>query len=289
MPGMPEISAARYRAGQGEPLVLVHGFTATWRCWMPVLAELVPRFDVLAPTLHGHAGGPPPPTGPAHSTEEAADHLEKLLDDQGVGEAHFAGNSMGGALSLEMAKRGRAKSVVAISPGGGWRADDTAEGERIIKWFERQRKMGERGAKYTPRLMRRPGLRKILLRDVMVHGELVSPSEAVDLAEGSRGCTVVDDVFATIRSGTALLRDLDRISCPTLVVWGAKDRILPMDRHAARFREEIPGVQFRVLPGLGHTPMWDDAGQIAGIIADWASTSVPQAPVQRVEEPAQAG
>ena len=285
---MAEISAARYRAGEGEPLVLVHGFTATWRCWKPVLADLVPRFDVLAPTLHGHAGGPPPPEHAAHSTEEAANHLEKLLDEQGVGEAHFAGNSMGGALSLELAKRGRAKSVVAISPGGGWRADDVAEGERIIKWFQRQRKMGEQFATWTPRLMKRPGLRKILLRDVMVHGELVSPSEAVALAEGSRGCTVVDDVFETIRSGSALLRDLDRISCPTLVVWGQKDRILPLDRHAARFREEIPGVQFRVLPGLGHTPMWDDAGLIAEIIADWASTSAAQVGVQRVEETAQA-
>jgi pimeloyl-ACP methyl ester carboxylesterase len=285
---MAEISAARYRAGEGETLVLVHGFTATWGCWKPVLADLVPRFDVLAPTLHGHAGGPPPPTGPAHSTEEAANHLETLLDEQGVGEAHFAGNSMGGALSLEMAKRGRAKSVVAISPGGGWRAEDTAEGERIIKWFQRQRKMGEQFAAWTPRLMKRPGLRKILLRDVMVHGELVSPREAIELAEGSRGCTVVDDVFETIRKGTALLTDLDRISCPTLVVWGSKDRILPMDRHAARFREEIPGVQFRVLPGLGHTPMWDDAGLVAEIIADWASRSAGAARVERVEEAAQA-
>ena len=111
---------------------------------------------------------------------------------------------------------------------------------------------------------------------------------AVQLAEDSQGCTVVDDVFATIRSGSALLRDLDRISCPTLVVWGAKDRILPMDRHAARFREEIPGVQFRVLPGLGHTPMWDDAILIADIIADWASASATQVGVQRVQETAQA-
>ena len=57
---MPEISPARYRAGEGPPLVLVHGFTATWRCWLPLLAELVPHFDVLAPTLHGHDGGPEP-------------------------------------------------------------------------------------------------------------------------------------------------------------------------------------------------------------------------------------
>src|SRR3954467_10289344 len=153
-----EISPALYRAGEGEPLVLVHGFTATWRCWLPVLAELVPRFEVIAPTLHGHYGGPPPPDGPAHSITDAADHLETLLDGLGVEQAHFAGNSMGGALSLELAKRGRARSVIAISPGGGWREDDTQEPQRIITWFERNQKIAKATAKYTPRLMRRPGM-----------------------------------------------------------------------------------------------------------------------------------
>ena len=124
---MPELSHALYRAGHGDPLVLVHGFTATWRCWLPVLAELVPRFEVIAPTLHGHDGGPEPPTGRAQSLSDATDHMEHLLDRLGIGTAHFAGNSMGGALSLELAKRGRARSVVAISPGGGWMEDDRAE------------------------------------------------------------------------------------------------------------------------------------------------------------------
>src|SRR3954466_7285106 len=99
-----EISERLYRAAGGEPLVLVHGFTATWRCWHPVLADLVPRFEVIAPTLHGHDGGPPPPHSPAPSIAEAADHFERLLDDLGVDTAHFAGNSMGGAISLELAK-----------------------------------------------------------------------------------------------------------------------------------------------------------------------------------------
>src|SRR5690349_24326361 len=100
-----EISPALYRAGEGPPLVLVHGFTATWRCWRPVLADLVPRFEVFAPTLHGHAGGPPFPDGsPAGSVADGADHFEALLDEHGVGTAHFAGNSMGGAISLELAK-----------------------------------------------------------------------------------------------------------------------------------------------------------------------------------------
>ena len=146
---MAEISAARYRAGEGEPLVLVHGFTATWRCWMPVsptscrASTSSPRRCTATPAARRRRPAPP------HSTEEAADHLEKLLDEQGVGEAHFAGNSMGGALSLEMAKRGRAKSVVAISPGGGWRARTPPRASGSSSGSSAQRKAG-RAARSTP-------------------------------------------------------------------------------------------------------------------------------------------
>src|SRR3954447_6365416 len=80
-PTMPEISPALYRAGEGEPLVLIHGFTATWRCWLPVLADLVPRFEVIAPTLHGHdGGGELPPRDTPYSIAQAADFFERHLD-----------------------------------------------------------------------------------------------------------------------------------------------------------------------------------------------------------------
>ena len=269
---MPEMSPALYRAGEGDPLVLVHGFTATWRCWLPVMAELVPRFDVIAPTLHGHDGGPSlPETQHARSTVEAADHLEQQLDELGVGEAHLVGNSLGGALVLELAKRGRALSVVAISPGGGWPEEDKEEGLRIIKWFARNQKLARASAPHAARIMRRPLARKLALRDVMVYGDQVPPGEAVMLLESSIRCSVVEDVFETIRNGTALLTGLDQIEAPVLVTWGDKDRILPLPKHGPRFRDEIPGVQFRVMKGIGHTPMWDDPGLIAKTIADFAT------------------
>jgi pimeloyl-ACP methyl ester carboxylesterase len=271
---MAEISPARYRAGEGEPLVLLHGFTATWRCWLPNLALLVPKFDVMAPTLHGHDGGPVVPDGKkAKSIGEAADHVEQQLDELGVETAHFAGNSMGGALSLELAKRGRARSVVAISPGGGWRAEDREEGERIVRWFARNQKIAKASLPRIEKVMRRPGLRKIALRDVMTRGDQVPPYEAAQLVRSSVACTVVDDVFATIRSGAGLLRDLDRIECPVCVAWGDKDRILPLAKHGPRFRDEIPGVDFRVWKGLGHTPMWDDHVLVADTIANFASAA----------------
>lgn len=277
---MPEISDARYRAGSGEPLVLLHGFTATWRCWLPVIAELVPRFEVIAPTLHGHDGGPElPPGGPAHSLAEAARHVEQQLDDLGVDSAHFAGNSMGGALALELAKRGRARSVVAISPGGGWREDDAAEGERIIKWFARNQRLARMSLSRLPRIMARPGTRRLALRDVMARGDQVPADQAIQLVRSSVRCGVVEDVFAAIRAGTALLRDLDRVDCPVLVTWGSKDRILPMAKHAQRFRDEIPGVELRVHEGIGHTPMWDAPGLIAATIGDFAAAAAERSGV----------
>ena len=282
---MPEITPARYRAGHGEPLVLVHGFTATWPCWRPVLADLVPRFDVFAPTLHGHDGGPPPPDGPAHTIAHAADHFESLLDEQGIETAHFAGNSMGGALALEMAKRGRARSVVAISPGGGWEADDTEEPERIIKWFARNRKLVIKTAKYTPRVMKRPFSRRLALRDVMTRGDQVPVQEAIELARSSANCTVVDDVFETIRSGSARVRRPRHDHLP-----GARrvGRQGPHPADGPPRRPVPPRDPERRVPraaGLGHTPMWDDPGLIARLIGDYAAA----AQARTVQEAAAAG
>lgn len=273
MSSAPEISPRLYRAGDGEPLVLVHGFTATWRCWQPVLADLVPRFEVIAPTLHGHDGGPPPPDGGARSIGDGADHFEALLDELGVETAHFAGNSMGGAVSLEMAKRGRARSVVAISPGGGWAEHDLKEAARIVKWFTLNQRLAKASAPRMKRLMRSPRLRRLAFRDVMTRGDQMTPEQAVALAESSIRCSVVDEVFETIRSGQALLRDLETITCPVRVVWGARDRILPLDRHGDRLRREIPGVDFRVIAGVGHTPMWDAPALIASLIAEFAEAA----------------
>jgi pimeloyl-ACP methyl ester carboxylesterase len=276
---MPEISPALYRAGDGEPLVLVHGLTATWRCWLPVLAELVPRFEVIAPTLHGHdGGGALPARDTPHSISEATDYLEQHLDELGVGRAHFAGNSLGGALSLELARRGRALSVVGISPGGGLAPGDQASAEQIIKVFRRMQRTTRASLKVLPRVMARPGLRRLALRDVMTRGHQVPAAEAVALAASSVRCDIVEDVYAVLRNGDASLHGLDEINCPVLITWGDKDRILPLDRHAPRLRREIPGVEFRVHRGIGHTPMWDDPGLIARTIGDFVAAAASHSP-----------
>jgi pimeloyl-ACP methyl ester carboxylesterase len=275
----PTISPALYRAGEGEPLVLIHGFTATWRCWLPVLAELVPRFEVIAPTLHGHDGGSAiPPHDQPFSIARAADLLEEHLDELGVGTAHLTGNSMGGALALELAKRGRARSVVGISPAGGLRPGDDAAAKQVIKVFGRMQKTTSKSLAFLPKVMARPGLRRLALRDVMTRGHQVPAAEAIALARSSVRCDIVEDVYAVLRAGEAALRELDKIDVPVLITWGDKDRILPIDVHSPRLREEIRGLEFRVTPGLGHTPMWDDPGLIAATIGDFAARAGDRTP-----------
>jgi pimeloyl-ACP methyl ester carboxylesterase len=275
---MAEISSSLYRAGEGEPVVLIHGFTGHWRHWKPVLADLVARYEVIAPTLSGHNGGPAYPSGVGLKTvADAGDALERHLDELGVRTAHLVGNSMGGSLAIELAKRGRARSVVALSPGGGWEPSGP-EPERIARFFARQMRMVRASRTQIPRLMQRASGRKLGMRDIMRHGELIAPPDAVDISLDPLGCTVVSDVLASLRAGRAHVQGLDQVAAPTLLAWAELDRILPLATCSARFRREIPHAEFQVLPRVGHVPMWDDTRLVVKTITDWIDAH-PATPV----------
>ena len=276
---MPAPTPALYRAGSGEQLLLLHGFTGAWHHWRPVLGELVARYEVVAPTLAGHDGGPAYPVAGPITFAAATDWLERQLDDLGVEAPHIVGNSMGGALALELAKRGRARSVVAIAPAGGW-TDGDGEARRLARFFRRQILSARAAGPRIATVMRRPASRRLALRDVMRHGELVAPADALDLVGASMRCSIADRVLDALRADRGLtLHDLERIACPVLLASPQFDRILPPGRHAPRFRREIPGVESVTLPGCGHVPMWDDTRLVIETINRFIGThSVSEAP-----------
>ena len=254
---MVEASPALYRAGSGEPVVLLHGFTGAWHHWRPLLGGLAARYEVVAPTLAGHDGGPPFPADLPLTFASAADSVEHHLDELGVGSAHFVGNSLGGGLTLELAKRGRARSVVALAPAGGWTEGD-GEAQRLARFFARQTRVARLTGSLIAPVMRRPRSRRFALRDIMRHGERVGRAEATELAQSSGRCTISEAAITALRADSGLaLRDLDRIDCPVLLASPEFDLILPAERHAPRFKREIPGVQTLVLKDCGHVPMWD--------------------------------
>src|SRR5256885_731808 len=139
-----------HRGGGGAPLVLLHGFMDSWRTWELVLPALERHHDVLAPTLAGHAGGPPldgDATGAA-----LADAVERAMDEAGFPIAHIAGNSLGGYVALELAARGRAKTVVALAPAGGWAERDESHEETLDRFLAIARPPAARRGR-LPRLL----------------------------------------------------------------------------------------------------------------------------------------
>jgi pimeloyl-ACP methyl ester carboxylesterase len=272
---MSEVSPAIYRAGSGEQVVLLHGFTAAWGIWRPVLADLVARYEVIAPTLPGHDGGPSYPSEQPITFERSTDAVEGLLDDIGVSTAHFVGNSMGGGIALELAKRGRARSVVALAPAGGWSQGD-GEGPRIGSFFAKQIKMLKRTHAWSERIMRRPGTRRLAFREIMRHGELVSPPDAAGISQAALRCSISARAIQALHADEAGLTigELERIACPVLLATPQFDRVLPGPRHAPRYRREIPGVKTITLHDCGHVPMWDDTDFVTKLIVEHVDGSL---------------
>ncbi|MEA2346956.1 MAG: hypothetical protein QOG62_743 [Thermoleophilaceae bacterium] len=275
---VPEITPALFRAGEGEQVVLLHGFSGTWRHWLPVLAELTAHYEVIAPTAAGHFGGPPVPPDMDFTLEGAADQFEDHLDQLGVERAHFVGNSMGGGISIELAKRGRAISVVALAPAGGW---DPAgkEAKRLNRFFNVQYKMAVAARPRMRRLLKSPGFRKQSMRAVMCHGDLVHPDEALAMVDAMLACTVFDAAISNLKANKAHLTNLDQVAAPVLLAWPEKDKVLPISRYSQRFRNEIPGAEFKVLEGTGHVPMWDDPRTVIDTITGWVDRHSAARPV----------
>jgi pimeloyl-ACP methyl ester carboxylesterase len=257
-------ATAFHAGGSGEPLVLLHGFTNNWRAWTAVLPRLEEHHAVFAPTLPGHFGGESFPPGAEVSIEAITDGVERQLDAQGIEDAHFVGNSLGGWLSLELAVRGRARSVVCLCPAGGWESGGREEAA-VARAFA-QAKWGLRLSRpWFKTIASRPRLRAIAFRDTVARPSQLGASGALATLEAASNCSIVDDLLAASRRGS-LFGDLGPIDCPVTIATATKDRLLKTPGHFAKLRRLLPDADWVVLDGLGHVPMTDDPVRINDLI-----------------------
>src|SRR2546423_2129310 len=169
---------ATYRGGSGDPLVLVHGGGGTPRLWRTAIPLLEARHDVLAVTLAGHFGGDEIAPGAEPGIEALVDDVERDMDAAGFETAHLAGGSLGAWVALELARRGRARSVVAIAPAGGW--EEGSREARRVAWIYRLLVEGARRfGRLAPALATRPRLRRLAVRHHFAHAERISPDDFV--------------------------------------------------------------------------------------------------------------
>jgi pimeloyl-ACP methyl ester carboxylesterase len=252
-----------HRGGSGSPLVCVHGFTDTWRTWDLVLPELERHHDVLAPTLLGHAGGPK--LEGAFSGELIADAIERAMDEAGFGTAHIVGNSLGGFVSLQLAARGRARSVVALAPAGGWAADDASAGETLAHFLTTLEE-SKAAAPHADEIMATPDGRRQAAEGFATNWEHIPAELLAHMLRGVAGCDgAVPMIEYALREGYQL--DAERITCPVRIVWGTGDQVLEWPSAAVRYREEwLPHADWVELDGIGHCPQLDVPLETAQLI-----------------------
>ncbi|MCW3065143.1 MAG: hypothetical protein JWN32_2315 [Solirubrobacterales bacterium] len=258
-----------YHGGAGTPMVLVHGFSANWRCWQPVIPGLEEHHEVYAINLAGHFEGKPWEDGVEVSVEAVVDAAERELDELGLERAHLVGNSLGGWVALALAARERGLSVVALSPAGGWDADTRSE-RRLKSYFVRNYRLLKALAPWSEDLIRRPRFRALALRDVSSRPAAVPASLAVELIRSAANCSIYVPFLEAVGAGRGF-GDLAQIDCPVRIAWSEGDRIIPEKHYSARLRTLVPDADWVTLPGVGHVPMLDDPAAVVRTVREVTS------------------
>ena len=243
-------------------LLLIHGFMDTPRTWELVLPALEREREVVALALPGHAGGPP--IDGAVSGAALIDGMERAMDDAGLDVADIAGNSLGGYVALGLGARGRARSVVALAPAGGWAKDDDGYRETLDHHTEVQEAV-RRAAPHADAIIATPEGRRRATEYLTVNYEHIPHDLLVHQLLGAANCPAALPLIESARrEGWPL--EPERVTCPLRMVWGTADRLLPWPRAAAGYREAFPQADWVILDGVGHCPQLDVPAEAAQLI-----------------------
>jgi pimeloyl-ACP methyl ester carboxylesterase len=176
--------------------------------------------DVLAPTLAGHAGGPPIP-GEA-SDGVITDLVEHAMDEAGFPTTHIVGNSLGGYIALQLAARSRAETVVALAPAGGWAEGDESFKE-LLAYQRTTQELLKAAAPHADAIVATTQGRRRATKLISENFEHI-PAEL--LAHQMRGLASCDGAVPliqyAIREGWSLRAE--RITCPVRILWGTEDK-----------------------------------------------------------------
>jgi pimeloyl-ACP methyl ester carboxylesterase len=242
------LGTLRYHVGgSGEPLLLLHGLGGSTRNWAELIPELVRRFRVVAIDWPGHAGSGPLPRGAGMSGFAAA--AASVLEAEQIGTALVAGHSFGGqvALRLAHARPDLVRGLLLVSPAG---IRTTTRGARALIVVSTVVRPGRFVAPFRDRYAPSRWYRRVLFRPWFV-------SDAVALTPDAAHA-LLDDLHRhtdTLTAGRAMLADdprtdLDAVTCPVVLLWGARDAQLPLEdafEYARRLRAKL-----RLIADCGH-------------------------------------
>ncbi len=251
--------------GSGEPMLLLHPFILTQNVWKRVAPAIAGtgRYEVFAPTMAGHNGGAR--GNLLLDTATLADDVERRMDALGWGTAHIVGNSLGGWVSFELERRGRARTVTAIAPGGGWNRCTPAKFEIVGKFVAGApvilvcRLLGTRAAKF-------PLARQLAFWPVSATADGLTNDDVVEIIDDVAHCPAYFQMGVKSLTQPGLL-ELAQTRTPTHLVFCEKDRVLPPPRFTRHFTQQLPpNTLVTELDGVGHVPMYEAPQRIADLV-----------------------
>ena len=247
--------------GSGEPLVLLHGMGSSSNSWKMIRPALQERFQVITFDLPGHGNTAFDPDQPMDPYSLAL-LIKDQLDELGIERAHFAGNSLGGWIALEIAAAfpERTKSVIGLAPAGLWLVPTT---HRSILGAS-SRFMAQYTYKYADQLMKQEWARKLGFVEVSPRWRELPHETIVDavVAYGSsEGYFPAWDGMLKRRFDKPISSEI-----PVTIIFGDTDKTLPA--QTSQERTLAPAhARWVTLSQSGHAPMWDSPQEcIAEII-----------------------
>lgn len=256
-----------YRGGRGQPLLLIHGIGSRWQIFEPVLPRLEAEREVVAVDLPGFGASPMPPPGTPPGAQSLAWLVAEFLEEIGVDQPHAAGNSLGGWIALELAKRGRVRSATALSPAG---FHNDREGIFQRASMATTKRACRLIAPYADRLMRPRGARAVFTSQYFAHPTRIPADDAADNVRALAAAPWFDETLRTITKKR--FSDGEQIKVPVTIAWGERDRLL-LPRQARRARRLVPTARMVTLRGCGHAPMPDDPEQVARVLLEGSTAS----------------
>jgi pimeloyl-ACP methyl ester carboxylesterase len=254
------------RKGSGTPLVLIHGIGHRWQAWEPVLDQLTQHHEVIAFDLPGFGLSPVPQGGMPKDMTGTVVHVGEFFEQLGLDHPHVAGNSLGGAIALELAAAGVVASATAFSPAGFFTEPERKKAIRALGLM--------RATTFQPTAvlkwgLARPAIRAQSFGQLVVHPERISPERALgDTLALRRG----RGFWPVVRSSRDYAYS-GKPDVPVTVAWGDHDRILP-PRQAELARAVLPHGRHVSLPDCGHVPMSDAPDLVAQVILQTTGVAV---------------
>jgi pimeloyl-ACP methyl ester carboxylesterase len=252
--------------GSGPPLVLLHGTGGSWEAWGSVIGLLAPHRRVFAVDLPGFGASPSLPDETPPTIGMLADAVAGWMATSGLERPHVAGNSLGGAVALELAKGDQVASATALSPIGFSNRWEFAYGAASLR-------ATRAGARLTgpiaPLLFGNRLGRTALLWQAMARPWRMSGEAAI---RGSRAMAAAPAFKATVRAAGEYRFVGPSGDVPVTIGWGTRDRLL-FWRQAKWAQETLSEASFVPLPGCGHVPMTDDPELIAAVLLEGSETA----------------